>query len=278
MSRFVMKQDVAIADFDWGSAGMRVDVPSTGCETFVVMDVTLTPGGLPRLPQAPRPGRDDHRQVRAGSCSGSSRSTPELGPGDSVYIDKDVVHGSFNEFDETAELQVILAPAIGRGRLRARRRRRATSPGRRSADAGSARARGRRAPLRDGARPGARARRGRRRAEDGGAEPPRHPRHAWRLPVPAAARARLRRRRRAAGHGRGGADLPRARLGRSRGRLRAGLPDPRRPARRDVRGARGGARGERLPEAGAALVGGGRGAPARRPHRLPGAVRARRAA
>ena len=38
-----------------------------------------------------------------------------LGPGDSVYIDKDVVHGSFNEFDETAELQVILAPAMGEG-------------------------------------------------------------------------------------------------------------------------------------------------------------------
>ena len=39
----------------------------------------------------------------------------ELGPGDSVYIDKDVVHGSFNDFGETAELQVILAPAIGEG-------------------------------------------------------------------------------------------------------------------------------------------------------------------
>ena len=39
----------------------------------------------------------------------------DLGPGDSVYIDKDVVHGSFNEFDETAELQVILAPAAGDG-------------------------------------------------------------------------------------------------------------------------------------------------------------------
>ena len=34
MSKFVMKQDVATTDFDWGSAGMRVDVPSTGCETL----------------------------------------------------------------------------------------------------------------------------------------------------------------------------------------------------------------------------------------------------
>ena len=46
----------------------------------------------------------------------------ELGPGDSVYIDRDVVHGSYNDSDATAELQVVLAPRGGRGRLRARRR------------------------------------------------------------------------------------------------------------------------------------------------------------
>ncbi len=39
----------------------------------------------------------------------------ELGPGDSVYIDKRVVHGSYNDFSETAELQVVLAPPMGAG-------------------------------------------------------------------------------------------------------------------------------------------------------------------
>ena len=38
-----------------------------------------------------------------------------LGPGDSVYLDKDVVHGSYNDFDEPAQLAVVLAPAIGDG-------------------------------------------------------------------------------------------------------------------------------------------------------------------
>ena len=38
-----------------------------------------------------------------------------LGPGDSVYIDKDVVHGSYNDFDEPAQLAVVLAPAVGDG-------------------------------------------------------------------------------------------------------------------------------------------------------------------
>ena len=53
----------------------------------------------------------------------------ELGPGDSVYIDKDVVHGSFNEFGETAELQVILAPASAKAATSSSTSR-ARSPGR----------------------------------------------------------------------------------------------------------------------------------------------------
>ena len=114
MSRFVMKQDVAVADFDWGAAGMRVDVPSTGCETFVVMDVTLTPGGCHDFHK--HPDQDELIIVKSGRVvQWLEQDSRELGPGDSIYIDKDVVHGSFNDFDETAELQVILAPAMGEG-------------------------------------------------------------------------------------------------------------------------------------------------------------------
>jgi quercetin dioxygenase-like cupin family protein len=38
-----------------------------------------------------------------------------LGAGDSVYIDKDVVHGSYNDSDQPAQLAVVLAPAVGDG-------------------------------------------------------------------------------------------------------------------------------------------------------------------
>jgi quercetin dioxygenase-like cupin family protein len=114
MSKFVMKQDVEVADFDWGAAGMRVDVPSTGCETFVVMDVTLTPGGAHDFHK--HPDQDELIIVKSGRIvQWLEQDSRELGPGDSVYIDKDIVHGSFNDFDETAELQVILAPAMGEG-------------------------------------------------------------------------------------------------------------------------------------------------------------------
>ena len=33
-----MRGDVETASFDWGSEGMRVAPPGTGCETFVVND------------------------------------------------------------------------------------------------------------------------------------------------------------------------------------------------------------------------------------------------
>ncbi len=114
MSRFVMKGDVATTDFDWGSAGMRADVPSTGSRTFVVMDVALAPGKGHDFHK--HPDQDEMIIVKSGRVvQWLEDGSRELGPGDSVYIDKDVVHGSFNEAGEDVELQVILAPSMGEG-------------------------------------------------------------------------------------------------------------------------------------------------------------------
>jgi quercetin dioxygenase-like cupin family protein len=114
VSRFVRSEDVENATFDWGAAGMRVDPPTTGCTTFVAMDVTLAPGGFHDFHR--HPDQDELIVVKSGRIvQWLERERAELGPGDSVYIDKNIVHGSFNEFDETAELQVILAPPAGDG-------------------------------------------------------------------------------------------------------------------------------------------------------------------
>ena len=53
MSRFVMKDEVETTAFDWGSAGMRGAPTTTGCDTYVVMDVELGAWVRPRVPQAP---------------------------------------------------------------------------------------------------------------------------------------------------------------------------------------------------------------------------------
>lgn len=114
MSRFVMAGDVPVESYDWGDAGMRCAPSGTGCESFVVMDVRLDPGYFHAFHK--HPDQDEMITVVAGKVTQylEGESTV-LGPGDSVYIDKDVVHGSYNDFDEPAQLAVVLAPAIGDG-------------------------------------------------------------------------------------------------------------------------------------------------------------------
>jgi quercetin dioxygenase-like cupin family protein len=114
MSRFVMGNEVPTENFDWGSAGMRSAPPTTGCNSFVVMDVRLDPGFFHAFHK--HPDQDEMITVVSGKVTQyiEGESTV-LGPGDSVYIDKDVVHGSYNDFDEPAQLAVVLAPAVGDG-------------------------------------------------------------------------------------------------------------------------------------------------------------------
>jgi quercetin dioxygenase-like cupin family protein len=109
-----MKAEVPMEDFEWGSAGMRCAPPGTGCDTFVVMDVRLDPGFFHAFHK--HPDQDEMITVVSGKVTQflEGESTV-LGPGDSVYIDKDVVHGSYNDFDEPAQLAVVLAPAVTDG-------------------------------------------------------------------------------------------------------------------------------------------------------------------
>ena len=114
MSRFVTKDEVPVESYDWGDAGMRCAPPGTGCQSFVVMDVRLDPGFFHAFHK--HPDQDEMITVASGRVTqyleGESKV---LGPGDSVYIDKDVVHGSYNDFDEPAVLNVVLAPAVTDG-------------------------------------------------------------------------------------------------------------------------------------------------------------------
>ena len=114
MSRFVMAGEVPTENFDWGSAGMRCAPPGTGCTSFVVMDVRLDPGFYHAFHK--HPDQDEMIIVKSGKIEQwIEGERTELNAGDSVYIDKDVVHGSYNDASEPAELQVVLAPAVGDG-------------------------------------------------------------------------------------------------------------------------------------------------------------------
>jgi quercetin dioxygenase-like cupin family protein len=109
-----MAGEVPTEAFEWGSAGMRCAPPNTGCDSFVVMDVRLDPGFFHAFHK--HPDQDEMIVIKSGRVNQFLEGeSVELGLGDSIYIDKDVVHGSYNDFSEPAELQVVLAPAVGDG-------------------------------------------------------------------------------------------------------------------------------------------------------------------
>ena len=112
MSTFVRQSDIRTEDFDWGVIGWRCTPSGTGAKQLVVMDVSLEPGFGHDFHK--HPDQDEMIIVKAGQIEqwiGEERTM--LGVGDSVYLDADVVHASFNVGSETAHLQVVLAPAVG---------------------------------------------------------------------------------------------------------------------------------------------------------------------
>src|SRR2546423_5239536 len=113
MSSFVKQSDVRQENFDWGVIGWRL-TPENDAKTLVIMDVTLEPGEGHAFHR--HPGQEEMIIVKQGGITQYLEQTSTtLGPGDSVYIDDDVVHASYNDGDETAHLQVVIGPSLGEG-------------------------------------------------------------------------------------------------------------------------------------------------------------------
>ena len=112
-SRFVKRSDITQEQFDWGVIGWRC-VPETGAKQLVIMDVTLAPGQGHDFHR--HPGQEEMIIVTQGRITQYlERESTTLAPGDSVFIEEDVVHASFNEGDELALLQVAIAPSLREG-------------------------------------------------------------------------------------------------------------------------------------------------------------------
>jgi quercetin dioxygenase-like cupin family protein len=113
VSKFVKRNEIEHEQFEWGDVGWRC-FPATGAEQIVVMDVTLEPGGGHDFHR--HPGQEEMIIVKRGQITQYlERESTTLAPEDSVFIEADVVHASFNESDEPALLQVIIAPSLREG-------------------------------------------------------------------------------------------------------------------------------------------------------------------
>ena len=113
MGKFVKQDSIEHEQFDWGDVGWRL-FPKTGAQQLVVMDVTLEPGGGHDFHK--HPGQEEMIIVKQGRVTQYlEQESATLEVGDSVFIDADLVHASFNEADERALLQVIIAPSLREG-------------------------------------------------------------------------------------------------------------------------------------------------------------------
>jgi quercetin dioxygenase-like cupin family protein len=113
MGKFIKQGDIEHEQFDWGDVGWRT-YPKTGAQQLVVMDVTLEPGGGHDFHR--HPGQEEVIVVKRGQITQYlEQDSTTLGPDDSVFIEEDLVHASFNEGDESALLQVIIAPSLREG-------------------------------------------------------------------------------------------------------------------------------------------------------------------
>jgi quercetin dioxygenase-like cupin family protein len=114
MSRFVKQPEVEQEQFDWGTIGWRCRPATTGARQLVVMDVTLEPGEGHAFHR--HDGQEEMIVVTQGAITQYlEHESTTLNPGDSVYIDDGIVHASYNDGDETAHLQVMIAPSLGEG-------------------------------------------------------------------------------------------------------------------------------------------------------------------
>ena len=112
MSTFVTQAGMTVDHLDWGAIGWRARPANTDCKTFVVMDVTLEPGFGHDFHKHPE--QDELITVLSGKIEQwIEQEKTILEAGDSVYLDKDVVHASFNVGDETVRMMVVLAPSVG---------------------------------------------------------------------------------------------------------------------------------------------------------------------
>jgi quercetin dioxygenase-like cupin family protein len=110
--KFMVREHVAPEILDWGQLRWLSHPPSTGAGQLTVIDVTLAPGK----------GHDFHRHpdqeevllIIAGRVEQwVDREKRILGPGDSAFVPKGVVHASFNAGDTDARIAAILGPCVG---------------------------------------------------------------------------------------------------------------------------------------------------------------------
>lgn len=109
--KFIGKAEVEREQLSWGSLGWFSRPATTGAKELVVIEVTLTPGHGHNFHK--HPDQEEVIYVIEGQVEQwLEQNKRVLGPGDSIFIPKAVVHASFNTGTTAAKLLAILAPCV----------------------------------------------------------------------------------------------------------------------------------------------------------------------
>ncbi|MDQ6816167.1 MAG: cupin domain-containing protein [Actinomycetota bacterium] len=110
--RFISEADIVCETYDWGESAWISRPSLTGSTGLCIMDVTIKPGGGHNFHRHPE--QEEVIWVREGRIEQWLEDKQHrLGPGEAVYIPRDIVHASFTVGDAEAKLSVILTPTAG---------------------------------------------------------------------------------------------------------------------------------------------------------------------
>ena len=110
--RFFSRDELAWETPYWGKMTWMARPDLTGSRDIVVGEVEFAPGGSHDFHY--HPGQEEALYVLEGSVEQwLDREHRVLGPGESVFIARDVVHASFNVNDGPSRIVVVLGPCAG---------------------------------------------------------------------------------------------------------------------------------------------------------------------
>ena len=110
--KFSIRKDVSPEVLDWGELRWLSNPPTTGAGQLTVIDVALTPGKGHNFHK--HPDQEEVLLIVAGTVEQwIGEEMRLLGPGDSAFVPKGVVHASFNAGTGEARIAAILGPCVG---------------------------------------------------------------------------------------------------------------------------------------------------------------------
>jgi quercetin dioxygenase-like cupin family protein len=110
MLRFVTSDEMEVEELPWGPHEWLSRPGLTEAEELLLVRVRMPPGKGHAFHR--HPAMEEIIYVVSGTAEQwVDRERRRLGPGDIAHIPRDVVHGTYNDGDETLVFLAILAPA-----------------------------------------------------------------------------------------------------------------------------------------------------------------------